>query len=154
MKYNFDEFIENYDEYFSSYLESVRKDISPALLKVYEEGYSRMNANRFHDCAIINITIIGESRSYRKKNDKIKMIFRLSRTIEYRLEFLEISKFKYEYDFFRDEDYLGPGIMGEIIDCLIGVSEDGNQFMEFITSTAAHCYIEFRKIRIEKLKLY
>lgn len=153
MEYSFDKFVDNREIYFD-YLKTIKNSLSPNLYKIYMEEYSNIPHNRFHDSLISKITVLGDSQLYKGGYDSIEMELMLGGRLEYRLKFSHVAKFICNFENNDQEiPFLKHAICGEILTCILGVSETGNQIMEFITSTESHCYIEFQKVRVQKLKI-
>lgn len=155
MEYSFDKFVDDRDAYFA-YLESVKSKISPKLLKVYlekEEGHP----NYFHDMLIKKIALSGDSQFYKSGEDSVEIILVLGKR-EYCLKFTGVLNFSCNFvNNPQGIPFLRNAILGEILVCILGVSDTGNQIMEFMTSTNLEdpfslCRIEFKKVSVKKLK--
>ncbi len=157
-EYSWDDFVdddfENYEAY-EHYLESITDLLPQKFLKYYNEKYTGMGPNRFHDCSIKELSLLGDAYYYRNEKDKIRLVLKLSRTIEYDMEFSDIDMLKIDY--LKDEDWLSENgliLMGTILPSFIRLLPNQKYEFKFYTTTNFRFTIQFGKVKIKKRKLY
>lgn len=142
----------NLDEEYNNYFYSIAKYLPKKLVKYYEESYSGMEHNRFHDCGIENIEFIGASNIYRNVPDTIKLTLNLGGEIEYILEIIDPEYV--ETKFKRDKNLYSQNCLDEILDCQLGLSDKKNCLIYFYTASGFEFSAEFKKVKIQKFKLF
>jgi hypothetical protein len=144
---NYDQFDfknEEYDMYFNS----IKNQLPKQLVEIFSEEYNGYLNNRFHDCTIKELSLIGSSQYYKQAYDSIYLVIELGE-IEYRIEFFKIKKL----NILNQNNHNIKMLLGEILLCELGIEGSFYTF-EFFTSTAMQLYVEFNKVKItKKIKL-
>ncbi len=143
LKYNGALFSKN-DKRYLAYWESIRDKFPKEFAEAYW-GTKFSDVNHFHDYKILHLTMKGNHNSFTKSADTIELVIGKAAGF-YELHFSKI--YAVYCSFVVREDGMCEDLLPDILQSLIGISEEGKYIFEFVTIDEGRFGIEFEEIRV------
>lgn len=136
-------FSKNYKRYLA-YWESIRDKFPKEFAEAYW-GTKFSDVNHFHDYQILRFSMIKNVQGDEHGEDTIELVIGGARGA-YEFHFSKIYVIYCSFIVLEDgvSDYLLP----DILQSLIGISEEGNYIFEFVTLDRGRFRIEFEEVRV------
>lgn len=136
-------FSKNYKRYLA-YWESIRDKFPKEFAEAYW-GTKFSDVNHFHDYQILRFSMIKNVQGDEHGEDTIELVIGGARGA-YEFHFSQIYVIYCSFIVLEDgaSDYLLP----DILQSLIGISEEGNYIFEFVTLDRGRFRIEFEEVRV------
>jgi hypothetical protein len=143
LKYDFGLF-EADEETYHEYWESIQDEFPKKFAKAYW-GTKYSEINHFHNYRILRLSMLGNHNIFDKSEDTIEMLIG-GATGLYGFTFSKIHSVSFSLDV--PVDCMCEDLLPDILQSLIGISEEGKYIFEFVTIDEGRFGIEFEEIRV------